>query len=71
MKLRGSNKNEKIKIIKVKNGENVLHLEIAEGLLVHYNIVDSEFSSVEVWSPDENSKLREIEDKISIALVIN
>ena len=32
---------------------------------------DSEFSYVEVWFTDQNSKPPEIGDKISIALVIN
>ena len=32
---------------------------------------DSEFSYIEVWFTDQNSKPLEIEDKISIALVIN
>ena len=38
MKLLGSLEN---KIIKDKNGENVLHLEIIEVVLVHYNIVNN------------------------------
>ena len=32
---------------------------------------DSEFSYIEVWFTDQNSKPLEIEDKISITLVIN
>ena len=32
---------------------------------------DSEFSYIEVWFTDQNSKLLEIEDKINIILVIN
>ena len=32
---------------------------------------DSEFSYIEVWFSDQNSKPMEIEDKINIALVIN
>ena len=31
------------KITKDKNGENVLHLEITEVLLVHYNIVNNDY----------------------------
>ena len=31
----------------------------------------SEFSYIEVWFADQNSKLLEIEDKIKITLVIN
>ena len=32
---------------------------------------DSEFSYIEVWSTDQNSKPLEIEDKTNITLVIN
>ena len=40
MKLLGSSENE---ITKDKNGENVPHLEIAEVVLVHCNIVNSDY----------------------------
>ena len=40
MKLLGSSEN---KITKDKNGENVLHLEITEVLLVHCNIVNNDY----------------------------
>ena len=40
MKLLGSTEN---KITKDKNGENVVHLEIAEVLLVHCNIVNNDY----------------------------
>ena len=40
MKLLGSTKN---KTTKDKNGENLLHLEITEVVLVHYNIVNSDY----------------------------
>ena len=40
MKLLGSTKN---KITKDKNGENVLHLEITEIVLVHCNIVNNDY----------------------------
>ena len=40
MKLPGSTKN---KITKDKNGENVLHLEITEVVLVHCNIVNNDY----------------------------
>ena len=33
--------------------------------------VDSEFSYIEVWFTDQNSKLLKIEDKINITLVTN
>ena len=40
IKLLGSIKN---KITKDKNGENVLHLEITEVVLVHCNIVNNDY----------------------------
>ena len=40
MKLLGSTES---KIIKDKNGENVLHLEITEVVLVHCNMVDNDY----------------------------
>ena len=40
MKLLGSTKN---KITKDKNGENVLHLEITEVVLIHCNIVNNDY----------------------------
>ena len=40
MKLLGSTKN---KITKDKNGQNVPHLEIAEVILVHCNIVNNDY----------------------------
>ena len=40
MKLLGSTKN---KITKDKNGENVPHLEIAEVVLVHCNMVNNDY----------------------------
>ena len=40
MKLLGSTEN---KITKDKIGENVLHLEIKEVVLVHYNIVNNDY----------------------------
>ena len=40
MKLLGSTKN---KTAKDKNGENVLHLEIIEVVLVHFNIVNNDY----------------------------
>ena len=104
MKLFGSTK---YKLTQDKNGENVPHLEFTEVVLVHCNIVNSnyeqdsrvqykfvpnksfgqlldilpkngifskafdlEFSYIEIWFTDQNSKLLEIEDKMSITLVI-
>ena len=44
------------KITKNENGENVSHLD---------------FSYIQVWFTDQNSKPSELEDKIIITLVIN
>ena len=103
MKLLGRRKS---KITNDENGENRAHLEITEVVLIHYNVVnsdyqhdsrvlyianksfgqlldispktfiflktfDSEFSYIEVWITDQNSKPLEVEDKINITLVIN
>ena len=104
MKLLGGTEN---KINKDKNGENVLHLEITEVVLVHCNIVNndyqqdsrvfytfvpnkpfvslleispknhiflktfsSEFQDIRVWFSDQTSQPLEIEDRISLTLVI-
>ena len=32
-----------IKVTKDKNGENLLHLEITEVVLVHYNLVNNDY----------------------------
>ena len=97
-----------IKITKRKNGKNVPRLEIADAVLIHYNVVndsyqqnsrvlytfvpnksfgqllnispksfiflktcDSDFSHIDVWFTDQNSKPLEMEDKINIPLVVN
>ena len=69
MQLLGSAKN---KITKDESNEKVV--------LVHGNrpktyiflkTFDLEFSQIEVWFTDENSKPLEIEDKTNITLVIN
>ena len=47
MKLLGSTEN---KIIKIKNGESVPHLEIAEVVLVHCNIANNDYhQDSRVW----------------------
>ena len=38
---------------------------------IFLKIFNSEFSYIELWFADQNSKVLEIEDKINIALVIN
>ena len=104
MKLLGSTEN---KLTKDKNGENVPYLEIAELVLVHYNLVNndyqqdsrilytfapnkpfgslleisptnhiflktfnSEFKEIKVWFRDQNSRPLEVEDKVSLTLII-
>ena len=44
MKLLGSTEN---KITKDKNGENVPHLEITEVVLVHCNIVNNDYQTIQ------------------------
>ena len=98
----------KSNITKDENGENAPHSDITKVVLVHCNIVNtnyqhdsrvlytfvlnksfgqlldvslknfiflktfnSEFSYIEVWFTDQNSKPLVIEDKINITLVIN
>ena len=46
-------------------------LDISSKDFVFLKAFSSEFSYLEVWFTDQNSKLLEIEDKISITLVIN
>ena len=46
-------------------------LDISPESLIFLKIFNSEFSYIEVWFTDQNSKPLEIGDKINIALVIN
>ena len=46
-------------------------LDISPKSFIFLKTFDSEFSYIEVWLSDQNSKPREIEDKINITLVIN
>ena len=46
-------------------------LDISPKTFIFLKIYNSEFSYIEVWFPDQNSKLLEIEDKINITLSIN
>ena len=46
-------------------------LDISHKNFIFLKTFDSEFSFVEVWFTDQNSKPLEIEDKIKITLVIN
>ena len=45
-------------------------LDISPKKIMFLKTFDSEFSYIEVWLTDQNSKLLEIEDKINITLVI-
>ena len=62
MKLLGSTKNI---ADNDKNSENVPKLESVEVVLVN-----TEFSSVEVWFIDQSSKPLEIEDNVNLTLII-
>ena len=46
-------------------------LDISLKNFIFLKTFDSEFSHIEVWVTDQNSKFFEIEDKINITLVIN
>ena len=46
-------------------------LDISPKNFIFLKTFDSEFSYIEVWFTDQNSKQLEIEDKINITLVIN
>ena len=46
-------------------------LNISPENFIFLKIFDSEFSQIDVWFTDQNSKALEIEDKINITLVIN
>ena len=45
-------------------------LDISPTNFIFLKTFNSEFSWIEVWFPDQNSKLLDIEDRINIALVI-
>ena len=46
-------------------------LDISPKKIIFLKTFDSEFSHIEVWFTDKNSKPLEIEGKINITLVIN
>ena len=46
-------------------------LDMSPKNFIFLKTFNSEFSYIEVWFTDQNSKLLEIEDKINITLVIN
>ena len=45
--------------------------DISPKQFIFLNTFNSEFSYIEVWFTDQNSKPLEIEDKINITLIIN
>ena len=52
--------------------ESCIHLFLFFGLLLdNLETFNSEFSSIEVWFTDQNSKALEIEVKVNITLVIS
>ena len=48
-----------------------LLLDISPKTFIFLKTFNSEFSYIEVWFTDQNSKPLEIDDKINITLVIN
>ena len=46
-------------------------LDISPKDFIFLKIFDSEFSYIEVWFIDQNSKLLEIEDKINVTLFVD
>ena len=46
-------------------------LDISPKNFIFIKTFDSEFSYIELWFTDQNSKLLEIEDNITVTLVIN
>ena len=46
-------------------------LDISSKIFIFSETFNPEFSYIEVWFTDKNSKPLEIEDKINITLVIN
>ena len=46
-------------------------LDVSPKKFIFLKTFNSEFSYIDVWFADQNSKLLEIEDKINIAFVIN
>ena len=46
-------------------------LDVSPKMFIFLKTFNSEFPYIEVWFTDQNSKPLEIEDKISITLVIN
>ena len=55
----------------ISNKSFVQVLDISPNNFIFLKTFNSEFSSIEVWFTDHNSKPLEIEDKTNIILVIN
>ena len=49
----------------------MVNIDLLTYLFIFLKTFDLEFSYIEVWLSDQNSKPLEIEDKINITLVIN
>ena len=45
-------------------------LNVSPHVFAMMNTVNTEFSSVEVWFTDQNSKALEIEDNVNLTLII-
>ena len=46
-------------------------LDISPKIFVFFKTFISEFSYIEIWRTDQNSKLLKLEDKIKITLAVN
>ena len=64
-------KNSRVLYTFVSNKSFGQLLDISPKNFIFSRIFSSEFSYIEVWFTDQNSKPLEIEDKIKITLVIN
>ena len=64
-------KMEKYICIYIPNNSFDYLLDISPKNFTFFKTFNSEFSYIEVWFTDQNSKLLEVEDKININLVTN
>ena len=62
---------KKIQVSFVSNKSFGQLLDISPKNLIFLKISDSEFSYIEIWFTDQNSKPLLIEDQINVTLVIN
>ena len=63
--------NSKVLYIFIPNKSFCQLLDISPPKFIFSKAFDSEFSYIEVWLTDQNSKPLEIEDQINITLVMN